>query len=435
MRVRGGIKFRHRFYREMATAIGVRARRMSGLGQEMKKSGFFAIESRKWAALCGLGRMNEAIAYLVQARGTGRDNRTTAWSVQAIENYTGISRHRAAAAVKTLQAAGFVRLVRGGSRPLYELMPYADACRVRRPLGPVEQRAVDLVGNGTALDTVSERQAAYRAVVKGWLTRDETRGFAVAPEPKPDLIWLPNALVTGAAGETAPVELVRQTQDPMMLRLLIDMYREQNLREDGGVSRHCVWQKYERFEIGESAQFVVWGFRRDKDWVNWGNELTAPHRRKELTKEEKAAGENTAVDFFRRIGQLRDSGLIEWVPHLVESTDPSGEIIHPLAMGDTESVEDRLGRAASAAGGALITDGQRDRAANNGIQHLVPVLRHLVNVQVVGIARLRYRAHTNATAAWWAALHANAEKHLARYAALAACETTAAAMQPCSIKV
>ena len=37
-------------------------------------------------------------------------------------------------------------------------------------------------------------------------------------------VWLPNTLVTGAANETPPIERVRQTRDPMTLRLLVDCY-------------------------------------------------------------------------------------------------------------------------------------------------------------------------------------------------------------------
>jgi hypothetical protein len=79
---------------------------------------------------------------------------------------------------------------------------------------------------------------------------------------------LPNTLVDGAAGEISPLELVRQTQDAMTLRLLIDLYHAQNLCEDGGVSRQSVWKKYDRIKVGESAQLAVWGFSEDNVWVN-----------------------------------------------------------------------------------------------------------------------------------------------------------------------
>ena len=137
-----------------------------------------------------------------------------------------------------------------------------------------------------------------------------------------------------------------------------------------------------------------------------------------------SAGKNAAVDFFRRTAQLTDLGLIESVPHLVESAEQSGEIIHPLRMGLSDSIEDRPGRAAHEAGRALLTEGQCGWTLESGIHQLVPVPRHIANVQMIGIARLRYRPRTKMTSAWWADLNANAEKHLARYTEIAAHQST-----------
>jgi hypothetical protein len=383
--------------------------------------GFFAVDRRSWQKICPLG-MNEAVAYLVQARGTGRDNCTTTWSVESIERYTGISRHRAAAAVKKLLAGGFSRLLRGGTKPIYDLVPFSELpdSEARPTLSAHEELIVDWVQRGLGLNS-KDRKHARAAARKGWLVEKDGE-FAVAPAPEiklDDPIWLPNELVTGAAGEIPPLELVRQTQDPMTLRLLVEMYHAQNLREDGGVSRRFVWEAYNRVKIGERAQLTVWGFGRSSRWVNWEFGLTDPHRREELTKEEKAAGETPAVDFFRRTAHLSDLGLIEWVPHLVESGEESGEIIHPVGMGCSDSVEDRLGRAAHEAARALLTEGQYEWAVETGIHQLAPVPRHITNVQMIGIARLRYRPHTRMTAAWWAELNANAQRHLARYLELA----------------
>jgi hypothetical protein len=386
-------------------------------GQEPRaKGGFFAVDSRVWPKVCALG-MNEPVAYLVQARGTGRDNRTTAWSVDSIERYTGISRHRAAAALKRNQGAGLTGLLRGGSKPQYDLTPFSElpGADPRPPLSSCEALVVDWVAREIELDRRDLRHAR-RAAKKGWLLEHEAE-FAIAPAPRvePDLIWLPNELVTGAADEVPPLELVRQTQDPMTLRLLIEMYHAQNLRADGGVSRRLLRKEFERVKVGEQAQFVVWGFRGAAEWVNWDDRLTEPHRREKLTEEEKAAGKNAGVDFFRRTAQLSDLGLIEWVPHLVETAEASGEIIHPVATVSSESWEARLAVAAFDAGRSLLTEGQYDWAINNGFNLLVPVPRHIANVQLIGIARLRYRPHTRVTAAWWADLKANSKKHLDRY--------------------
>ncbi len=384
---------------------------------------FFAVDRRIWAKVCAL-EMNAAAAYLVLARGTGPDNRTTAWSAQAIERYTSISRGRAKRALATLSNAGVVRGLRGGTRPQYELVPWAELngqrAPSRRPMTERQRAVFDLVEAG-GQPTGPDKGAAYALARKGWLTKDAGGLFRVAPEPDtaPDWIWLPNELVTGAVSEVAPVELVRQTQDVMTLRLLVDLYHAQNLREDGGVGREFTWQEFERCEVGRQAEFTVWGFQHKSTWVSWRG-LTECHRRDEadLTDEERAAGATPGVDFFRRQDQLADLGLIEWVPHLVESGDAGAEIIHPLGTGKSDSLEDRLGVAAGQAGAALLTDRQRERAEDNGLW-LVPVPRHIANVQVVGIARLRYRPRTRMTAAWWADLQEKGGSYIRRYAELA----------------
>jgi hypothetical protein len=49
----------------------------------------------------------------------------------------------------------------------------------------------------------------------------------------------------------------------------------------------------------------------------------------------------------------------------------------------------------------MLTEGQQQWADLHGM-HLMPVRAHITNVQMVGIARLRYRARTSATATWLA---------------------------------
>lgn len=77
---------------------------------------FFLIDSRICDRVYELG-MNAAVAYLVLACGTDRDNRITEWSVHAIEKYTGISRARAAAAVEKLISGKIIRRVSRGDGP------------------------------------------------------------------------------------------------------------------------------------------------------------------------------------------------------------------------------------------------------------------------------------------------------------------------------
>ena len=141
---------------------------------------------------------------------------------------------------------------------------------------------------------------------------------------------------------------------------------------------------------------------------------TVCHKREERTPQEKEKGKNSAVDYFRRQQQLVDLGLLEWVPCLIESDDPDAEIIHSYGMGGSTSLEDRLGASARHVAHTMLTDGQCRWADEQGLW-LAPVLRHITNVQLTGIARLRYRPQTRKTEAWWADQQAKGEGYLDRY--------------------
>ena len=70
-------------------------------GTKSKRGNFFAIDRRCWARVCMLG-LNEAVAYLVLACGTGADQRTTFWSCKAVATHTGLHWRRAHAAIAAL---------------------------------------------------------------------------------------------------------------------------------------------------------------------------------------------------------------------------------------------------------------------------------------------------------------------------------------------
>jgi hypothetical protein len=285
---------------------------------------------------------------------------------------------------------------------LYELLPAAEVPGlVGVPAEPQRRRR--------------EREDTFTQRLAVWTDR-------AAAARTPDLIWLPNDLVTGAGGETPPVARVRQVQDVMTLRLLIDLYHAQELPEDGGVSRRVTYKRFERVRVGQRGEFNVWGFRETGSWVDWQLPVAACHRREQLTQSEKKAGANPGTDYFRRQGHLIDLGLLEWVPTLFESEAADAECLHPSGQCGTQSLEDRLGAAAHRAGLALLTEGQRDWVAGEGLW-LVPVFRHIANVAMIGVARLHYRPRTTKTAAWLAELVDKGERLVERYCAIADGET------------
>ena len=70
-----------------ANIISFPAKRSNAAGE------FFVVDRRSFSVACGLG-LNPAVAYLTIARGAGSRSKS-AWSVDAIERHTGISRPKA----------------------------------------------------------------------------------------------------------------------------------------------------------------------------------------------------------------------------------------------------------------------------------------------------------------------------------------------------
>jgi hypothetical protein len=149
--------------------------------------------------------------------------------------------------------------------------------------------------------------------------------------------------------------------------------------------------------------------------------------RREPTAEEKKANPNTntAVDFFKRQAHLARLGLIDWTPYLCESEDADAEIIHPLrfpgraASKSQErlwSLEERLAMAADEAGSRLLNHHHPEASD----VYLVPVLRHVERVAVVGVARLHYRPRTRNTSEWWATMQKQGPLLVAKYEAIGA---------------
>jgi len=110
-------------------------------------------------------------------------------------------------------------------------------------------------------------------------------------------------------------------------------------------------------------------------------------------------------------------GLITFIPHLLESDSVRAEVIHPLGTGANgeEKFETQIRIEARDAAERMYAEWAIQRAEDEGFDNFCPVLRTLPNVQLVGIARLRYRSHSHRTAAWLAHLRESAEIAIERY--------------------
>ena len=379
--------------------------------QEDGRGHFFAVDRRAWACACGIG-MVPAVAYLVLARGTGGDQRTTAWSINAIEKYTNIGRPRAQKGIKALEKARLIRIVQKGSRPRYYIVPAHEVEGAPQPLSDDERQILNLItGGNNAIPKIGRYDNAWKfgrpyetacaLERKGYVRDLGGQRFEIIPggparvSEDPDWIWLPNSLVDGASGEVPPIERVRQTQNIAALRIFIDLYHAHNLANEGGVnwrSPDGFRQKFERLSIGETHQYAVWGFKPGTAEMWLANPVFAPHY---------DAAQKNGKTFWNAWSLLKTLGLVEMVAHLVED-DTDGEPMHPLADGNGEEGERAIWDAAFRAASAMATENQIRWAIDQKVRIIVPVLKHIGNVQVVGIARLRHRPRTRATAIWYA---------------------------------
>jgi hypothetical protein len=104
------------------------------------------------------------------------------------------------------------------------------------------------------------------------------------------------------------------------------------------------------------------------------------------------------------------------VPYLFEG--PDGEPIHPVHETSSLPIEVALYEACAAAAARCLTEWQYEDAADEG-GVLVPAPAHVEQVQLIGVARLRYRPHTRLTSAWWAEHTARCGQFAERYEEIA----------------
>jgi hypothetical protein len=387
------------------------------------KAGFFSVD--RGAFRCAaVGGLNSAIAYLIMARGTGRDNRTTQWSVNAIEKYTGISRPNAAKAVKDLLERGVWIKTRDGNHPIYEAVPGNEI-----PGGPFtadEKATIAAIRNGkaeTCAGALVARGIVQKTEVENPSRRSRTEWAyqldeaLIAALTEPFAVWLPNALVDGAANEVAPIERIRQTRCLPALQLLIELYSVQFLPNYGGVPRDLLEVVFDRTKVGQQGPFVVWGFRSKHSLA--AHALFVPFLTGQFTNRDDGTRHDAGMDavFWPAVHTLTDFGLVERVGMLLEGDDDEAEIIHPYAMRGGEPEERELANIAQEAAMAMLTDGQIARSDHQGY-HLVPVQKHIGNATMVEVYRLKYRPHTTATAAWYAQMQQTTAEYRSRYRAM-----------------
>lgn len=257
--------------------------------------------------------------------------------------------------------------------------------------------------------TKAERGAAERLVQSGLAKKSGYSEYQGLLRPDPDestgYLWLPNTLVTGTdQGEESPVRRLRSAGDIWTLRLLVDLYHAQNLRDDGGISPQIVRENYERKLVGQRSIFNVWAFKQSGLELFWNGPLIA--HRSRLTVE----GKDSPI--WENVTQLCRSGLLTFVPHLWENGSEQAEVIHAYGIEGIggEQLEVELGEAANQAGLRMTLESRVAQARFEKYSWLAPIKNTLPDVQLIGVGRLRYRPHTKRTSEWFADLRESAPR-------------------------
>jgi hypothetical protein len=357
---------------------------------ETHPGGFFAIDSRIWAKVTAYG-MNEAVAYLVLACGTGHGNRTTKWSTNAVMKNGGIGWERAKAAIERLIAGGFIRHAAKytKSNPRYELASCSE---------------------------LLEHEIAKNPTMPQNISKPEPRPGSMLLNASENLIWLPNSLVTGtSSGEESPVSRLKSAGCIRTLRLFVDLYASQNLRDDGGISPVIVRQPCEREQLGYFAGYMMWGFVGECVTHSWLGPF-ASH------KDSFGYGEDDDCPMSEEIELLERMGLLSFVPHIFENDTDTAEPLHAFGIGKIgeDPIEKRIGDAANQAACFRILPKRLAKAREDGFDHFCPIRETNPTAQMIGVARLTYRPHTKRTAAWFAELQKTAPTWIETFNKLAA---------------
>lgn len=281
-------------------------------------------------------RMNFVSSFLVLLAGTGADQRLTKWSAKACEEHVGVGKPRARAAIEELKTAGLIELTDASTR-----------------LAP-QYRLPDV-------------------------SKDE------------DPIFLPVQLVTGFVGEASILRRVRETGDPMILRLLIDLYGSIQMDVTYGVPINVLRQgrsgeEHPARKLSEVGVHHIWTMSLEQGLVAW-QVIAAPHIGKG----------NNWQPFWDRVHLLRRIRAVVFEPWVFDGAEDDAEPMFPVDFGvnytnqATDEVAE-LSRTCMQAVEALTVD--RDWVLNGAGDFTVVLPPHHRPPALRGVAKLAVEADT-----------------------------------------
>ncbi len=300
-----------------------------------KRSGgsYFAVCSWTMERVIETLGFHAALVYLVLARGSGQDHVTTAWGVHAVEQREILGRVNAQKALAQLQQENFVSARGKGNR---------------RKLCARKQVDVDAKGRPI-----------------------------LAPR-----IWLPNCLVDGIEGRTAPLTLLRQAGSLDALVLLLGIYRHCRMPEGLGVPVHLIRKENQLRRFGERDKFAILGVCKGRLHVS----------------------ESFAVDLGLSIqniveayGLLAKLQLVVDVPYIFTGNPGEEEPLFP-ADDEGEGAEREFGREMTDAAKRMLVRPYRGAGKRGDVKEgfycFVAIPQHAENPRRYSIIRPRYQADT-----------------------------------------
>lgn len=298
----------------------------------MSRGNFFAVSKDRFLEACDIG-MGPAVTYLVIACGTGRGQSRSKWSAKAIGKYAGINFARSIRFIGELEKSGLLANIGTRQKPIYEL---------------------------TAGD---------------------------------DFIWLPNTIVTGAAGETPAVWRLRQSRNIDLLELFVQLYENQNLGHHGGIHPETLSGGYECRRLGSYGAVTVWSAESlDQMRTTLDNPLANGNLKYwwEL------------ITTLIGMGLLSRSTCVFDGPATARDADdlePDGEFVYTL---DGPSTEESISEDIESYLSSRDVEWLEHLPDSHGGDLLFVVPKHIRKPYVIELYRMTHTAHTAAASTWWA---------------------------------
>ena len=304
---------------------------------------FLAIDRTTWGRLWEVetgNRLNLVTAFIVILAGTGSDHQLSKWSAKACEQHTGMGKPRAKVAIVELIEHGFVAHSERSTKlyPQYRLPPIP-------------------------LDS--------------------------------DPIFLPVAMITGIEAEASMLRRVRETGDPLLLRMLVDLYGLVQLDATFGVPITALSETpptdYPSRKVFELGVHSVWAMRL-------GGSKTAKGAWASYHRTESRSNDKAWEDFWPRVAMLEKIGAIWYEAWIFDSDEPDAEPLFPVDFaalyhqGEGDDVTQLTRTMLDAA--ANLSEERSDLLGRYGLDMLVTLAQHRRAPGIRGVARMRIEADT-----------------------------------------